>query len=159
MFLSQSDVNLIYADFERNLRSSEASLVTLRWRTLLAPEGPPVKDEVYGIDDQNQEADEQTKENVRTLQQIVGPKDYKLLQTGIVQTGEAIFYFSATLNMGEPNEGAPVVPGSLLIQTADGEVWQPKLRESAAIQRHLACRIGNKQISQAVVCEIYKGSN
>jgi hypothetical protein len=159
MFMPQAEVNMIKADYERNLRSPEASSVTLRWRTLLAPESSPVKDEVYGIDTRPQEADPKEKTGVAALHQIVSSKDYKMLATGMVQEGDSIFYFSTTLDLGSPNELEPVIPGSLIIETGDGEKWQPKLRESNFLQRHLGLRIGNLQIGQVMVCELLKTDN
>lgn len=151
--LTQYERNLIKADY-KGMVEGEGSTVTIKYRTPLLPGAQADVDPVYKNDRRMANATEQTT-TAKCIIRIVHERDLKILGFGIVETGDAIFYFLETLNLLEPLAGKPVVESSLYFTDPKLGEWVPVLG-AAALVRYLTMIIGNEAISQVVPCTLRK---
>src|SRR4051812_41961527 len=109
--LTATERMLIKSDY-RGMVNGEGSLVTIKYRTLLAGGGTPDIDPVYKNDRRLANAEPVTT-TAKCLIRIVHERDLKILGFGIIQVGDAILYFLDNLNLAEPIAGKPAILGSV----------------------------------------------
>ncbi|NOJ28249.1 MAG: hypothetical protein DA330_09595 [Nitrososphaera sp.] len=140
--MTSREIKLIKRDFEKLLQSPEACNATLRFYVDLG--GGELGEVPQELPD------------VRCVQQVVGPRDLRLLKDRIIEVGDAIFYFSSTQNLNEPIAGQPIAQGTLKIVDPSGLVWSPKLIDQGEAARFLTFHVMDMQIGQVVVCALEK---
>jgi len=157
MFLTPAEIQLMNHDFESNLLAPEAASITVAYRTLLFPVQPVDIDPVYNTDLRQQDSVVVEVPDIRCLIQIIKPRDLKEMNDRILEVGDAIFWFSKTLNLTELVTGKPVVPHSIRFQeTISTLVWIPVLEDPGVVERSLLCRVDMIQIAQPVAAKLEK---
>ncbi len=153
-FLSSAELALVQNDFVQMV-NGEGSLITINYRTVLSPGGQPVIDPVYKNDLRVQNSIEQTT-TAKGMMQIVHARNLVILGFGIVQEGDAIFYFLDNLNLLEPITGKPALESTVYFIDPFGGKWNPILNDVGPLQRYLAMSLNNKAISKVVPCVLRK---
>lgn len=152
--LTSAERTLIKADFVAMV-SGEGSLITIKYRTPLIAGAQPDIDPVYKNDRRITDAQEQTA-NAKCFMQIIHERNLKILGFGIVQAGDAIFYFLDTLNLQEPIAGKPALPNSVYFLDPQQGAWSPITKNIGPLRNYLAMELGNDAISQVVPCSLRK---
>jgi hypothetical protein len=153
--LSAYERQLIKRDY-REMVNGEGSTVQVKYRTpLLGGGSQPDVDPVYKTDRRQASSQLVTLPGgAKCIIRIVHDRDLKILGFGIVEAGDAIFYFLDSLNLLEPVSGKPALPQSLyFVDPLSGE-WTPVLKEAGALVRYLAMIIGNEPIAQVIPCSL-----
>jgi len=150
------EANLIRRDWEAMLHSPEASKVDLKYHATLGPGMQPSTDQVYKVDT-TPYGPLVTVECIPCIIQIVNDRNLRILSFGIVEAGDAILYFSETLNLSEPVKGHVAVPDTFHFFDAIGNEWTPVLKDAGPLKRHLGMEFGQQAIAQVVPCTLRKG--
>jgi len=86
-FLTQNEINSIFADFDALLNSPEATTITMKWITA---HSQPI-DPRYGKYPTTDVPTWAT-QDIKAIVQLVKPTDKAYLDTGILKSGDLIFY-------------------------------------------------------------------
>lgn len=158
MYLSASEVKIMVRDFERLLRSPEATSVRLRYFPEEIP-GNASPDEainrVYKIPNVTSST-QPIEEFYPVIHDVPDTEGLKKYPGGFVREGDSVFYFSKNVNLREPRQGFPVVFDSLLIIDSQDLAWKPRLINGGLASFHHLFRVGQNQIAQAVACFVEK---
>lgn len=154
--LTPYEMSLIRQDWRQMIQAPEACSVTLRWQTYSQPTGTPVPDQVYKFDTRILDPTEQELSDVRCIIKIVHARDLKILEFGIVEVGDAIFFFEDTINLKEPITGKPVAEDTLYFIDPISGKWMPNIRQAGPLRRHLGMIIGNEAIAEVVPARLKK---
>jgi len=141
-FLTASELALIAQDHSDLLASEEMSDVVIHYST---PLGPVTEDPVYHT--KSASGYQEVELDAKALQHVVKPQNYDVTRWGILKQGDAVFYFSPTVDLsGIQDDNAYIMAGGLK--------WQPVPRANQAFYNFLVKRIGNQQFVQAIPCKL-----
>lgn len=153
--LTPYEAQLIRRDWEAMLQSPEACKVQIKYYTKIA-QNMTTPDPVYDVDNVPY-GPQVILDCVSCLIQIVNDRNLKILSFGIVEAGDAILYFSESLNLSEPVKGKPAIPDTFRFLDPTGNLWSPVLDDPGPLKRHLGMELGNQAIAQVVPCSLCKG--
>lgn len=154
-FLMPSELNLIRRDYSDLVKAPESNRITIRYSTWLNPSDSPQIDEVYGTDRREIDPNDVTVLKVPCVLKFVHARDLVLLAFGIVEEGDALFYFLDTVNLVEPVAGKPMVPGTLFFDDASGVTWAPFL-DPGPMNKYLAMLLRDQGGEQVVAAKLKK---
>lgn len=154
-FLTPYEATLIQADYEHMLLGPDATKIDITYRSYLNNLLTPTIDPVYKNDTRSM-GPPIILEGVPCMIQIVHQRNLQILSFGIVEAGDALFYFLQDLNLVEPLPGQPAIPDTMIFTEPQGGRWTPVQDDPGPLRRFLAMELGDQAIAQVVPCTLVK---
>jgi hypothetical protein len=142
------EFQMVKSDYRQMILGHDANNIEIRYRTPSAPTLTEV-DPVYHRDGREYDPVEVVSLQ-KGVMKIVHERDLKLLAFGIVEVGDAIFYFLDTINLLEPTVGKPVILETLYFREPAGSDWTPNINQAGALKHHLAMTLKDQAIAEVV---------
>lgn len=142
-FLNPVEMNEIQLEFGRMLNSFESCDIMIQYKL---PTGTTVEDAVYG--DTISTAWTQHQITTRASQEIIHPRNIKVLDWGILEAGDCIFYIATTVDLTVIDE----LQNAVIV--CNGVKWLPVTRKLKAFYNYLLTRFGNGQVGQIIPCKL-----
>jgi hypothetical protein len=142
-FLTKAEMNGMTGDFRQLLRSPESCDIEFQFRV---PGGTVTKDAVYG----NTTATTWSRGNLpcRAVQEIVKPRSVQILEWGILEVGDCIFYIDQDVDLTVIRQQQDVVI------MCNNQTWVPQIAKLKSFENFLIMRFGNGQIAQVIAAKL-----
>ena len=153
-FLTQQEIAEIKIAHEEIIVSVESPRISITYRTPASVTGT---DPVYGNVTGTVNPTPVMVTNVPAIIKHVGPDNKDLIDLGFIKAGDAIFYFSTSLDLSEPESGSAVIEGTLLFIAPDSVEWHPDLENFRTLNQTLGFWLGGSEdnrIGQVVLCKL-----
>lgn len=140
-FLTASEILMMKNDFKILLASPEATDVTITYKVPTSP----VVEPAYGTVDTSGWITKTKKS--KCIQQMINPRDEKLLSFGILEVGDCILHLPTSLDLSVDNYDSMVI-------TIVGVEWVPVPRNREQFYNYLIVRLGQGQLAQVIACKL-----
>lgn len=145
-FLSASNARLIKRDFKLILAGPGAVDIALLKSVITGGAYNPAYRVYENFSGNVVEA------QLKAIVEFIKPFNRVILDFGILQVGDCIFYTDPDITKNLINLTANVDTTNYLIRDSFGVIWTPKLTDAVGFNSYLRNRVGNLDYSQVIPC-------